>query len=321
MKETYGVKLPELDLHDLVGKLIVWGADRDTAIRRALRALDEMRVDGVATTIPADMAILAHPEFQEAKHSTKWVEEVLDLSEVGATPVPTSDDGDEPKVRRDVDVEVNGKRFSVSVWVPPTAMAGSAGPALPARPRRSAGGGSGMAAAGSGAVTVPMQGTIVAVIVEAGDVVELVILEREVVGLGVDNCRRLDEVRDDLRSDRLGESELSGDGKRLAPSGSNVQQGSLRRHRLDHALHVPAARLAHAVLAVPVGRDVLVHFVLAGVHAATSSGIAQGRGFPSTIEFEPIRPEGALADAGPLELNEYSIEDDWLSLAWDRRGR
>jgi hypothetical protein len=48
---------------------------------------------------------------------------------------------------------------------------------------------------------------------------------------------------------------------------------------------------------------------------------AQGRGFPNAIEFEPIRPEGALADAGPLELNEFSSDDGWLSLAWDRRGR
>ncbi len=45
---------------------------------------------------------------------------------------------------------------------------------------------------------------------------------------------------------------------------------------------------------------------------------AQGRGFPTTIEFEPIRPQGALADAGPLELNEFQSEDGWLSLAWDR---
>jgi hypothetical protein len=45
---------------------------------------------------------------------------------------------------------------------------------------------------------------------------------------------------------------------------------------------------------------------------------AQGRGFPTTIEFEPIKPEGALADAGPLEWNEFTSEDGWLSLAWDR---
>jgi acetyl-CoA/propionyl-CoA carboxylase biotin carboxyl carrier protein len=46
---------------NLVGKLIVWGKDRPTAIARTIRALEEMVVEGVATTIPADLAILRHP--------------------------------------------------------------------------------------------------------------------------------------------------------------------------------------------------------------------------------------------------------------------
>ena len=49
---------------NLVGKLIVWGKDRPTAIARTIRALEEMVVEGVATTIPADLAILRHPDFQ-----------------------------------------------------------------------------------------------------------------------------------------------------------------------------------------------------------------------------------------------------------------
>src|SRR5690606_21625455 len=43
---------------NLVGKLICWGRDRQTAIDRMLRALREFRIDGIATTIPADVAIL-----------------------------------------------------------------------------------------------------------------------------------------------------------------------------------------------------------------------------------------------------------------------
>ena len=39
-------------------------SDRPTAIARAIRALEEMVVEGVATTIPADLAILRHPDFQ-----------------------------------------------------------------------------------------------------------------------------------------------------------------------------------------------------------------------------------------------------------------
>lgn len=158
---------------NLVGKLIVWGNDRSTAIRRMLRALREMRLEGIATTIPADIAILEHQDFADAKHSTKWVEEILDLSGVGETPSAPAEDGSvEPRVRRDVDVEVNGRKFAVSVWVPESATSavtagGGPGPSG-VRPRRS-GGGAIVGAAGSGAVAVPMQGTIVKVLVEVGD--------------------------------------------------------------------------------------------------------------------------------------------------------
>jgi acetyl-CoA/propionyl-CoA carboxylase biotin carboxyl carrier protein len=161
---------------NLVGKLICWGRDRDVAIHRTLRALREFRIEGIATTIPADIAILEHPDFVAGKHSTKWVEERLDLSGVGAAPIAAAVEGDEEaeaKVRRDVDVEVNGKRFAVTMFVPESAVAVSGGggkPRAAARPRRTGTGAA--AAAGSGAVTVPMQGTIVKVLVAVGDTVE-----------------------------------------------------------------------------------------------------------------------------------------------------
>ncbi|MBT8241902.1 MAG: acetyl-CoA carboxylase biotin carboxylase subunit, partial [Acidimicrobiia bacterium] len=59
---------------NLVGKLICWGETREIAIARTIRALEEFRIEGVATTIPADLAILRHPDFAAVKHSTKWVE-------------------------------------------------------------------------------------------------------------------------------------------------------------------------------------------------------------------------------------------------------
>jgi acetyl-CoA/propionyl-CoA carboxylase biotin carboxyl carrier protein len=157
---------------NLIGKLIVWGSDRPTAIGRAVRALEEMVVEGVATTIPADLAILRHPDFVAAEHSTKWVEERLDLLGIAA-PVkpPPAVDGDEtPLVERTTTVEVNGKRFSVKLWVPdaPLVVAGGA-PAKRAPRKASAGAGAG---SGSGDVTVPMQGTIVKVLVEMGQAVE-----------------------------------------------------------------------------------------------------------------------------------------------------
>jgi acetyl-CoA/propionyl-CoA carboxylase biotin carboxyl carrier protein len=170
---------------NLVGKLVVWGQDRPTAIARMLRALDEFEVDGIATTIPADKAILRHPDFVAGEHSTKWVEEKLDLSAAAAPALDAAPIGDttgngaepEAKVRRDVDVEVNGRRFAVSVWVPESqiaaaAAAGSAAAGRSAAPRpRRAASASG-ATAGSGEVTVPMQGTIVKVLVEEGQTVQ-----------------------------------------------------------------------------------------------------------------------------------------------------
>jgi acetyl-CoA/propionyl-CoA carboxylase, biotin carboxylase, biotin carboxyl carrier protein len=175
---------------NLVGKLIVWGRDRPTAIARTIRALEELTVEGVATTIPADLAILRHDDFVNVTHSTKWVEETLDLSGIKAPVEPsveTGGDDAEPSdrlVRRHTTVEVNGKRFEVDLWVPEAAgvAAGSvaAGGAKPRRARRAAGGAGG-GAVGSGNVTVPMQGTIVKVLVEVGQEVEagqpIVVLE------------------------------------------------------------------------------------------------------------------------------------------------
>jgi acetyl-CoA/propionyl-CoA carboxylase biotin carboxyl carrier protein len=156
---------------NLVGKLCVWAGDRDKAIARMLRALDEMIVEGPATTIPADVAILSHEDFRKGEHSTKWVEDTLDLTGVGATTTPAGDDEAE-KVERNVDVEVNGKRFSVRMWIPADQVAApAAGGAAKSLPKaRKRGGTSGVApTAGSGQIAVPMQGTIVKVNVAEGD--------------------------------------------------------------------------------------------------------------------------------------------------------
>jgi acetyl-CoA/propionyl-CoA carboxylase biotin carboxyl carrier protein len=159
---------------NLIAKLVVWAPDREAARRRMLRAIAETRITGVATTLPADVVILSHPDFAGATHSTKWVEESLDLSGLVAdTPgAPAQPAGDEevPTVERDVTAEVDGRRYSVRLWVPDlgpaTGSARSAG-----RPKRAAS--SSVAGTGSGQVTVPMQGTIVKVLVAVGDVVEV----------------------------------------------------------------------------------------------------------------------------------------------------
>ena len=156
---------------NLVGKVIVWGKDRPTAIARTIRALKEMVVEGIATTIPADIAILEHPDFAAVTHSTKWVEEVLDLSGIDATAVTPAGDDDAPLVQRQTTVEVNGRRFDVKLWVPESAGVAAAGPAKK-KAARSASAAGGAAGGGSGKIAVPMQGTIVKVLVEVGQAVE-----------------------------------------------------------------------------------------------------------------------------------------------------
>lgn len=151
---------------NLVGKLIVWGKDREAAIARTIRALEETKIEGLHTTIEADLAILRHPDFAETKHSTKWVEEKLDLSNLVSTTGETQQNSD-GLVEKSTVVEVNGKRFDVKVWVPPVG-----GTAPTAQKTRSASrGASQSAGAASGTITAPMQGTVIKVLVTEGQTV------------------------------------------------------------------------------------------------------------------------------------------------------
>ena len=61
----------------LIGKLIVWGVDRDHAIRRLRRALSECAVTGIPTTIEFHLALLDRREFQRGEVWTKFVEEEM----------------------------------------------------------------------------------------------------------------------------------------------------------------------------------------------------------------------------------------------------
>jgi len=61
----------------LIGKLIVWGKDRNTAIKRMNRALNECAVTGIPTTINFHLNLLDKKKFKEGKIHTKYVEEEL----------------------------------------------------------------------------------------------------------------------------------------------------------------------------------------------------------------------------------------------------
>ncbi|MGI8686137.1 MAG: biotin carboxylase N-terminal domain-containing protein [Acidimicrobiales bacterium] len=168
----------------LLAKVVAWGPDRDSARRRLIRALDETEIVGVATTIPAQLAILRHPDFEAGAHYTSWVEEKLDFSALPPTAAPdagTPGGESEAKVARDVDVEVDGRRYNVRLWVPevvppvrttgPVGRAATAAVSAGARLRPRARPAVPPAQASSGTVLAPMQGTVIVVSVAAGDTV------------------------------------------------------------------------------------------------------------------------------------------------------
>ena len=190
---------------NLIGKLVVWGKDRDTAIARTLRALAETNITGLPTTVDASRIILSHPDFAGVTHSTKWVEEQLDFRSVsqntvedtGGSTSMTQDlggggsatqtdavDASASHVRREIDVEVDGKRFNVAMWVEDSSAAtvpASASDTTLGRAQHSSGRGRRGRAARKiasgdetvpGAVVAPMQGTVVQILVGVGDAVE-----------------------------------------------------------------------------------------------------------------------------------------------------
>jgi acetyl-CoA carboxylase biotin carboxylase subunit len=59
----------------LISKLITWGRDRNEAIQRMKRALDEYTISGVQTVIPFHKQVMSHPDFIAGDISTHFIEE------------------------------------------------------------------------------------------------------------------------------------------------------------------------------------------------------------------------------------------------------
>jgi len=166
-----GYEVPR-DYDSMIAKLIVWGADRDAARARMARALDELVIDGIPTTVPFHRLAMTHEQFAAGEHATVSVETEWDLSPLTPqAPATTGDGADGPS--REVTVEVDGKRIGVRVFGE-LAVAGTAGGgngAAPATRRARSGSGGGRAAAASEDLVAPMQGTVVKYAVAEGDAV------------------------------------------------------------------------------------------------------------------------------------------------------
>jgi len=173
------------DYDSMIAKLIVYGSDREECIARSKRALEEYTIEGVTTIIPFHRLMLTDEKFVAGTHTTDYLDEELDTSRIEAaqekwgTETDANED-DEDVVEREFTVEVNGKRFEVSLEergglaVPAAGSGGSGGSGNKPKKRSGGSGGSsgGSSSAAGNSVTAEMQGTILSVEVEEGDEVE-----------------------------------------------------------------------------------------------------------------------------------------------------
>src|SRR5699024_3014592 len=59
----------------MIAKIITTGKDRQEAINRMYRALDEFNVEGIATTIPFHKELIRDEDFITSNYNTRWIEE------------------------------------------------------------------------------------------------------------------------------------------------------------------------------------------------------------------------------------------------------
>jgi acetyl-CoA/propionyl-CoA carboxylase biotin carboxyl carrier protein len=132
-----------------------------------LRALDEFVIEGPPTLVGFHKALISHPCFAAGEtchgivESQKLAEQAASLSHRTTTIAGSPDGNVRPRTR---EVEVDGRLFTVTLFEPEPPWA-----ELARRRRERAGASAGGA---GGAVTSPMQGTVLAVRVAEGDTVD-----------------------------------------------------------------------------------------------------------------------------------------------------
>ncbi|HEU4971739.1 MAG TPA: acetyl-CoA carboxylase biotin carboxylase subunit [Gaiellaceae bacterium] len=180
------------ELYDpMIAKLIVHDVDREHARRRMLRALEEFVIDGPASLLGFHRALLETPCFVEGGTCRGVVEseslatraEELERSHRSAAAVAL--DGRPSTSEQVLAVEIDGRRHEVRVRAPEPPWV-----ELAHRHRERS---KALAGAAVGAITSPMQGTVLSVAVSegaavrAGDlicVVEAMKMENEIVSSG-----------------------------------------------------------------------------------------------------------------------------------------
>ena len=165
----------------MIAKLIVTGKNRTQALERSRRALAELQVLGLPTVIPFHRKIVNDPAFvaSDGKFGvyTRWIETewVNDLEPWGGQADPIEQISNS---RKNVVVEVEGKRIEVSL---PARMLQSGSATGGRAPKRKISSHQGLSGASDKAIKAPMQSTVVKLAVAAGDKVvegeQLLVLE------------------------------------------------------------------------------------------------------------------------------------------------
>jgi acetyl-CoA/propionyl-CoA carboxylase biotin carboxyl carrier protein len=161
--EDGGAILPAYD--SLIAKLVTWGRDRDESIARMSRALDELEIEGVPTTIPFHKRALETEAFRVGDVTTAFLREHPEvIPSTSGTLVP-GESGVNGRV--EMVVEVNNRRFTVTL---PEGIGPNGARSTPRKPgpTRSRGRSGTETTAESPDLTSPIQGTVLRTAVDPG---------------------------------------------------------------------------------------------------------------------------------------------------------
>ncbi|WP_211659356.1 acetyl/propionyl/methylcrotonyl-CoA carboxylase subunit alpha [Paracoccus indicus] len=146
----------------MMAKLIVTGQDREQALTRAARALNEFRIEGVASVLPFHRAVLTTPEFRAEGGDfgvhCRWIEtDFADRLTAAVTPAKRVTPAADVAMMR-LSIEIDGKRHDLALPQGMLSMGGGTAPAAEAPE-----------AAEPGAVTAPVAGILSLWQAEDGD--------------------------------------------------------------------------------------------------------------------------------------------------------
>ena len=118
------------DYDSMIAKLIVDAGDREECLARSERALSEFEIRGLETIIPFHRLMITDSTFRAGEHTTKYLDEELDRTRIdravekwgdastetaGGDDAAADDASGDATTEREFTVEVNGKRFDVSL--------------------------------------------------------------------------------------------------------------------------------------------------------------------------------------------------------------